>query len=104
MRWLLYISLLALLCGCSSRRTVVSSSERYTADSLAMGSQFVLDSVWRDSCTIVQTIIEFETENRPRVWAHMLADGAESALTCWLTQCPNKTAAAASQQRRPENL
>lgn len=64
MRWLVFISLLALLCGCSSRRTVVSSSERYTADSLAMGSQFVLDSVWRDSCTIVQTIIEFETENR----------------------------------------
>lgn len=96
MRWLVFISLLALLCGCSSRRTVVSSSERYTADSLAMGSQFVLDSVWRDSCTIVQTIIEFETENRPRVWAHVLADamassetgkqqaeqtGAESALT-----------------------
>lgn len=92
----MFISLLALLCGCSSRRTVVSSSERYTADSLAMGSQFVLDSVWRDSCTIVQTIIEFETENRPRVWAHVLADamassetgkqqaeqtGAESALT-----------------------
>lgn len=89
-------ALIALLCGCSSRRTVVSSSERYTADSLAMGSQFVLDSVWRDSCTIVQTIIEFETENRPRVWAHVLADamassetgkqqaeqtGAESALT-----------------------
>ena len=92
----MFISLLALLCGCSSRRTVVSSSERYTADSLAMGSQFVLDSVWRDSCTIVQTIIEFEPENRPRVWAHVLADamassetgkqqtgqtGAESALT-----------------------
>lgn len=81
MRWLVFISLLALLCGCSSRRTVVSSSERYTADSLAMGSQFVLDSVWRDSCTIVQTIVEFETENRPRVWAHVLADAMASSET-----------------------
>lgn len=73
----MFISLLSLLCGCSSRRTVVSSSERYTADSLAMGSQFVLDSVWRDSCTIVQTIIEFETENRKPG----PDSGAESALT-----------------------
>lgn len=74
----MFISLLALLCGCSSRRTVVSSSERYTADSLAMGSQFVLDSVWRDSCTIVQTIIEFETGHRG--CAHVLADGTEAVL------------------------
>lgn len=77
MRWLVYISLIAALCGCSSRRSAVRSSERYTADSLAMGSQFVLDSVWRDSCTIVQTIIEFETENREPG----PDSGAESALT-----------------------
>lgn len=79
MRWLVFISLLALLCGCSSRRTVVSSSERYTADSLAMGSQFVLDSVWRDSCTIVQTIVEFYPPSKGEQQAGQT--GAESALT-----------------------
>ena len=43
-------------------------------------------------------------ETARSVCAQMLADGAESALTYWLTQCLNKTAAAASQQRRPKNL
>ena len=75
----MFISLLALLCGCSSRRTVVSSSERYTADSLAMGSQFVLDSVWRDSCTIVQTVVEFYPPD-PESGLTKGANGTEAVL------------------------
>ena len=34
-------------------------------DSSMMTSQFVLDSVWKDSSTIVQTVVEFYEPNEP---------------------------------------
>lgn len=88
MRWLVYIAVALFLCSCASRKHIERSVEQTATynDSSMMASQFVLDSVWRDSCTIVQTIIEFETENRetgtgPRVWAHVLADAMASSET-----------------------
>lgn len=92
----MFISLLALLCGCSSRRAVVSSSERYTADSLAMGSQFVLDSVWRDSCTIVQTIIEFETDPESGL---TVADGEAVCHAC-CSPMPGSTCPVSNEIKR----
>ena len=79
MRGLAYIAVALILCSCASRKHIERSVEQTATynDSSMMASQFVLDSVWRDSSTIVQTIIEFETENREPG----PDSGAESALT-----------------------
>lgn len=65
MRWLTYISVALLLCSCASRRHIERSVEQTATynDSSMMASQFVLDSVWRDSSTIVQTVVEFYEPN-----------------------------------------
>ena len=61
MRWLAYILVALLLCSCASRKHIERSVEQTTTynDSSMMASQFVLDSVWRDSSTIVHTVVEF---------------------------------------------
>ena len=61
MRWLTYIAVALLLCSCASRKHIERSVEQTATynDSSMMASQFVLDSVWRDSSTIVQTVMEF---------------------------------------------
>ena len=61
MRWLAYIAGALLLCSCASRKHIERSVEQTATynDSSMMASQFVLDSVWRDSSTIVQTVVEF---------------------------------------------
>ena len=61
MRWLVYIAVALLLCSCASRKHIERSVEQTATynDSSMMASQFVLDSVWRDSSTIVQTVVEF---------------------------------------------
>lgn len=61
MRWLAYIAVALLLCSCASRKHIERSVEQTATynDSSMMASQFVLDSVWRDSSTIVQTVVEF---------------------------------------------
>lgn len=67
MRWLAYITVTLLLCSCASRKHIERSVEQTTTynDSSMMASQFVLDSVWRDSSTIVQTVVEFYEPNEP---------------------------------------
>ena len=67
MRWLTYISVALLLCSCASRKHIERSVEQTATynDSSMMASQFVLDSVWRDSSTIVQTVVEFCEPNEP---------------------------------------
>ena len=67
MRWLTYISVALLLCSCASRKHIERSVEQTATynDSSMMASQFVLDSVWRDSSTIVQTVVEFYEPNEP---------------------------------------
>ena len=61
MRWLAYILVALILCSCASRKHIERSVEQTATynDSSMMASQFVLDSVWRDSSTIVQTVVEF---------------------------------------------
>ena len=67
MRWLTFIAVALLLCSCASRKHIESSVEQTATynDSSMMASQFVLDSVWRDSSTIVQTVVEFYEPNEP---------------------------------------
>lgn len=67
MRWLTYILVALLLCSCASRKRIERSVEQTATynDSSMMASQFVLDSVWRDSSTIVQTVVEFYESNEP---------------------------------------
>lgn len=67
MRWLTYIAVALLLCSCASRKHIERSVEQTTTynDSSMMASQFVLDSVWRDSSTIVQTVVEFYEPTEP---------------------------------------
>ena len=67
MRWLVYIAVALFLCSCASRKHIERSVEQTATynDSSMMASQFVLDSVWRDSCTIVQTVVEFYEPNEP---------------------------------------
>ena len=67
MRWLTYISVALFLCSCASRKHIERSVEQTTTynDSSMKASQFVLDSVWRDSSTIVQTVVEFYEPNEP---------------------------------------
>lgn len=67
MRWLAYISVALLLCSCASRKHIERSVEQTATynDSSMMASQFVLDSVWMDSSTIVQTVVEFYEPNEP---------------------------------------
>lgn len=67
MRWLTYITAALLLCSCASRKHIERSVEQTATynDSSMMASQFVLDSVWRDSSTIVQTVVEFYEPNEP---------------------------------------
>ena len=67
MRWLTYIAVALLLCSCASRKHIERSVEQIATynDSSMMASQFVLDSVWRDSSTIVQTVVEFYEPNEP---------------------------------------
>ena len=67
MRWLTYIMVALLLCSCASRKRIERSVEQTATynDSSMMASQFVLDSVWRDSSTIVQTVVEFYEPNEP---------------------------------------
>ena len=61
MRWLAFIAVALLLCSCASRKHIERSVEQTATynDSSMMASQFTLDSVWRDSSTIVQTVVEF---------------------------------------------
>lgn len=61
MRWLVYISVALFLCSCASRKNIERSVEQTAIynDSSMMASQFVLDSVWRDSSIIVHTVVEF---------------------------------------------
>ena len=61
MRGLAYIAVALILCSCASRKHIERSVEQTATynDSSMMASQFVLDSVWRDSSTIVQTVVEF---------------------------------------------
>lgn len=65
MRLLVYIAVSLLLCSCASRKHIERSVEQTATynDSSMMASQFVLDSVWRDSSTIVQTVVEFYEPN-----------------------------------------
>ena len=67
MRSLVYIAVALLLCSCASRKHIERSVEQTATynDSSMMASQFVLDSVWRDSSTIVQTVVEFYEPNEP---------------------------------------
>lgn len=67
MRWLAYIAVALLLCSCASRKHIERSVEQTATynDSSMMASQFVLDSVWRDSSTIVHTVVEFYEPNEP---------------------------------------
>ena len=67
MRWLTYIAIVLLLCSCASRKHIERSVEQSATynDSSMMASQFVLDSVWRDSSTIVQTVVEFYEPTEP---------------------------------------
>ena len=67
MRLLVYIAVSLLLCSCASRKHIERSVEQTATynDSSMMASQFVLDSVWRDSSTIVQTVVEFYEPNEP---------------------------------------
>ena len=67
MRWLTYITVVLLLCSCASRKHIERSVEQTVTynDSSMMASQFVLDSVWRDSSTIVQTVVEFYEPTEP---------------------------------------
>ena len=67
MRWLAFIAVVLLLCSCASRKHIERSVEQTATynDSTMMASQFVLDSVWRDSSTIVQTVVEFYEPNEP---------------------------------------
>lgn len=67
MRWLTYIAVALFLCSCASRKHIERSVDQSTTynDSSKMASQFVLDSVWRDSSTIVQTVVEFYEPNEP---------------------------------------
>lgn len=67
MRWLAYIAVALLLCSCASRKHIERTVEQTTTynDSSMMASQFVLDSVWRDSSTIVQTVVEFYEPTEP---------------------------------------
>lgn len=67
MRWLVYIAVALLLCSCASRKHLERSVEQTSTynDSSMMASQFVLDSVWRDSSTIVQTVVEFYEPTEP---------------------------------------
>ena len=67
MRWLTYIAVSLLLCSCASRKHIERSVEQTATynDSSMMASQFVLDSVWKDSSTIVQTVVEFYEPNEP---------------------------------------
>lgn len=61
MRWLTYIAVALFLCSCASRKHIERSVVQTATynDSSMMASQFVLDSVWRDSSTIVHTVVEF---------------------------------------------
>ena len=61
MRWLTYIAVALFLCSCASRKHIERTVEQTATynDSSMMASQFVLDSVWRDSSTIVHTVVEF---------------------------------------------
>ena len=65
MRWLVYITVALFLCSCASRKPIERSVEQTATynDSSMMASQFILDSVWRDSSTIVQTVVEFYEPN-----------------------------------------
>lgn len=67
MRLLVYIAVSLLLCSCASRKHIERSVEQTATynDSSMMASQFVLDSVWKDSSTIVQTVVEFYEPNEP---------------------------------------
>ena len=67
MRWLAFISVALFLCSCASRKHIERSVEQTATynDSSMMASQFVLDSVWRDSSTIVQTVLEFYEPSEP---------------------------------------
>lgn len=67
MRLLTYIAVSLLLCSCASRKHIERSVEQTATynDSSMMASQFVLDSVWRDSSTIVQTVVEFYEPSEP---------------------------------------
>lgn len=67
MRWLTYIAVALFLCSCASRKHIERSVEQTATynDSSMMASQFVLDSVWRDSSTIVQTVVEFYEPTEP---------------------------------------
>ena len=67
MRWLTYIAVALLLCSCASRKHIERSVEQTSTynDSSMMASQFILDSIWRDSSTIVQTVVEFYEPNEP---------------------------------------
>ena len=67
MRWLTYIAVALLRCSCASRKHIERSVEQTATynDSSMMASQFVLDSVWRDSSTIVQTVVEFYEPTEP---------------------------------------
>lgn len=67
MRWLTYIAVALFLCSCASRKHIERSVEQTATynDSSMMASQFVLDSVWRDSSTIVQTMVEFYEPTEP---------------------------------------
>lgn len=67
MRLLTYIAVALLLCSCASRKHIERTVEQTATynDSSMMASQFVLDSVWRDSSTIVQTVVEFYEPSEP---------------------------------------
>lgn len=67
MRWIAYIAVALFLCSCASRKHIERTVEQTATynDSSMMASQFVLDSVWRDSSTIVQTVVEFYEPNEP---------------------------------------
>ena len=67
MRWIAYIAVALLFCSCASRKHIERSVEQTATynDSSMMASQFVLDSVWKDSSTIVQTVVEFYEPNEP---------------------------------------
>ena len=67
MRWLIYIAVALFLCSCASRKHIERTVEQTATynDSSMMASQFVLDSVWRDSSTIVHTVVEFYEPTEP---------------------------------------
>ena len=74
MRGLAYIAVTLLLCSCASRKHIERSMEQTATynDSSMMASQFVLDSVWKDSSTIVQTVVEFYEPNEPSDTAQVI--------------------------------